>query len=149
MVIWHEHYIQAGDPATTGDELATLADHELHEVRRRVGENHQTPSEVLQKLASDEHPEVRAAVGENHMTPQEVLEQLACDEHLDVRYSLTENCNLPLAILSRLAEDENPYVSHRARRTMRMVKPETVPELRPRPYEQGGDSYTMRDIKFR
>lgn len=143
----HDKYIRAGSTSTSVEELALLASDEVDNVRRRVGENLQTPVEILLLLAVDENPDVRVAVGENPLTPPSVLEQLAQDNDVDVRYALAENPTLSIGILTTLIEDENPYVSHRARRTWRMIQP---PEIRKLPENEdlgSGQDFNMRNIK--
>lgn len=73
---------------------------------------------TLAKLAESEHVDVRCAVGENSNTPIDILWRLAQDEHPDVRFSLAENCHISQDILKRLCDDENPYVAVRASRTL-------------------------------
>ena len=142
-------YIQAGNPDTPVEQLLLLAQDELDHVRRRVGENHMAPCAVLIALACDWHPDVRIAVSENPSCPADVLERLAGDEHVDVRFALAENPNLPPAIIAVLVDDENPYVSHRARRTLRSLEPPgEVHEWKARPYESGSDN-TLRDVRYR
>ena len=142
----NERYIRAGCPTTTVEELWSLASDDVDNVRRRVAENPRCPQELLTELAIDENPDVRIAVAENPNTIELVKEQLARDESVDVRYSLAENPNLPISILDLLAEDENAYVAHRARRTIRLLQPADMAELKPR---AGGQNYMTRDIKFR
>ena len=144
----HEKYIKAGSTSTSVEDLVLLASDEIDNVRRRVGENLQTPVEILLLLSSDENPDVRVAVGENPMAPPSVLEQLVQDDNADVRYALAENPTLSVEILAKLLEDENPYVSHRARRTWRMVQPQKMSQL-PQQAEDldGGQSFTRRSIK--
>jgi hypothetical protein len=64
---------------------------------------------------------VRCAVGENSNTPIDILWKLARDEHPDVRYSLAENYHIGHDILKKLSEDENPYVAARASKTMERI----------------------------
>lgn len=73
---------------------------------------------TLAKLADSEHVDVRCAVGENRNTPVDILWKLARDEHPDVRYSLAENCHIAHEVLRSLTEDDNPYVASRAVRTL-------------------------------
>lgn len=73
---------------------------------------------TLAKLAQNESVDVRCTVGENRNTPTEVLWSLARDEHPDVRYSMAENHNICVDVLRYLMRDENPYVAIRAERTV-------------------------------
>jgi hypothetical protein len=50
--------------------------------------------------------------------------RLARDESPDVRLRLAESYTVPIAVLRVLSEDENPYVAHRAHRTMRRLMEE-------------------------
>jgi hypothetical protein len=143
----NDKYIRAGSPSTAIDELRVLATDEIDNVRRRVGENHNTPPDILISLAEDGNCDVRIAVAENPGTPQEVVHQLSCDESTDVRYALAENPNLSVEILEKLTEDPNPYVSHRAQRTLMMLRPSTIAELKPRMMDDGEQriqNYRMR-----
>lgn len=144
----HEEYIRAGSPQTAAAELEILSAHETYKIRRRVAENNNTPVNILLILAEDSHPEVRATVADHNLTPKEVLERLAADECLEVRYTLAENANLPMEILLKLAEDENPYVSHRAYRTIRLLQSPDIRELGPNPYSGDDGSYTLRRLPF-
>ena len=124
LVDWiQEKYLKAGHPETSIEELWMLAVDNIDNVRRRVAENSRTPLELLTVLSTDDIPEVRIAVAENPRTPIDLLAVLAVDEHADVRYSLAENPNLPIGILELLSEDDNPYVNHRAKRTLRILSP--------------------------
>lgn len=129
----NEKYIRAGSPSTPLSVLMQLANDEIDNVRRRVGENLNTPIEILNTLARDESYEVRIAVGENPNTPLSTLKLLVNDQHVDVRYAMAENPSLPPAILQLLADDENPYVNHRANRTLRLLNPTEVSKLEPEP----------------
>ena len=90
-------------------------------VRRRIGESERASPEVLAHLAADEVSAVRKAVASNSRTPLAVLFRLVDDRDADVRFSMAENHNLPFAVLKRLAADENPYVSCRAKETIKRV----------------------------
>jgi hypothetical protein len=143
----NDKYIRAGNPSTSIDELKMLATDEIDNVRRRVGENHNTPKDILITLAVDGNCEVRIAVAENPGTPHEIVHQLCCDESTDVRYSLAENPNLPIEVLEKLAEDSNPYVSHRAQRTLMILRPSTIAEMKPRMMDETEErvqNYRMR-----
>lgn len=124
VVDWlQDKYIRAGQLETSVEELWMLAIDDIDNVRRRVAENCKSPPELLASLAEDENAEVRVAVAENPQTPAVLLQRLAVDGHADVRYSIAENPNMPEEILVLLCDDDNPYVSHRAQITLRMVNP--------------------------
>ena len=127
----HEKYIKAGHPATDIEDLRLLAKDDIDNVRRRVAENAKTPADVLTVLSTDEHPEVRIAVAENVGTPSHLLAVLVRDDHTDVRYALAENPLLAVELLVQLSEDENPYVSHRAMKTLRILHPIEPTTMKP------------------
>jgi hypothetical protein len=118
---WRRRYLEAGNPDTGGDRLDRLASDDTHLVRRRVAENPHTPETTLEQLAQDDDVEVRAAVAENPATPEPLLDELARDQSDDVRYSMAENPNLSVSLLEQLAQDDNPYISMRARTTLRRL----------------------------
>lgn len=110
--------------------LDQLAMENSHCLRERVAENPRTSPNTLARLSFDINPEVRAAVSENLNTPVEILMMLAGDECVDVRYRLAENSHIPLELLHILANDENPYIAHRAKKTLerlKIVEPEREP----------------------
>lgn len=90
-------------------------------VRRRAAENPALPLRYLRKLSTDSSVDVRIAVAENSSTPLWLLELLSQDEDADVRYAMAENSALPAHILRQLTQDENPYVCHRAVRTVKRI----------------------------
>lgn len=113
-----EDYIKAGAPDTSVAELARLAQSSMVAVRRRVGENERTPSDVLRSLSWDPKEEVRIAVGLSRFASDAIVTRLANDEHDDVRYWLASTSYLPKNLLQRLVADSNPYVAARAKRTL-------------------------------
>jgi hypothetical protein len=48
------------------------------------------------------------------------------DPNLDVRYALAENYNIDEEMLKALAKDENPYVAHRAEKTLSRLRPTQI-----------------------
>lgn len=122
-------YIKAGDPTTPAEELWALAGDNIDNIRRRVAENPAASLALLQTLAKDECPEVKMAIAENPQTPLGLLECLAEDEQADVRYAIAENPNMPISLLLRLTDDANPYISHRAQRTLRILNPVSATEI--------------------
>ena len=136
------NYLKAGNESLTNEDCWMFAVDEDHQVRRRVAENRICPVEVLVALSSDHHEDVRIAVGEHPAVPVVVLQHLAEDESDDVRYALAENANVSVEILQVLVEDNNPYVSHRARQTLKILNPASVTELNPRT-QTSNSSYLM------
>lgn len=86
---------------------------------RRAAEHPSVSQELLLTLSQHEDPEIRAAVVHNHKTTNELHWQLAKDESPDVRYAVAESYLVNTDVLSSLLEDVNPYISHRARATLK------------------------------
>jgi hypothetical protein len=135
-----EKYIKAGHHETAVEQLWLFAVDDHHRVRRRVAENPICPEDILRALSIDEHVDVRIAVAEHPNTPCDVLIKLSNDENGDLRYALAENPNMPVELISRLTEDDNPYVCHRALRTLRSLQPASIAEFKLRP--------TFNSIKY-
>jgi hypothetical protein len=114
-------YIIAGNNRTSPNILDKFSRDIRARIRIRVAENPATPLAILKKLAEDAHPGVRVGVSENKNTPGWLLNQLASDEDLDVLFDMAENPHLPESVLSKLSEHGNPYVSCKARSTLRMT----------------------------
>jgi hypothetical protein len=74
----------------------------------------QSPSSAAPSCAQD----IKALLTECTSLPAEMFALLASGEDLDIKYGVAENYACPLHILARLAEDENPYVAHRASKTL-------------------------------
>jgi len=72
-------------------------------------------------LARNCDEDLKAMLTECTTLPPEMFEILATVDDLDIRYGTAENYSCPLPILVRLAEDENPYVAHRAAKTLRRL----------------------------
>lgn len=83
-----------------------------------LGEESFTVQELMDKLASCVDHEYRITLADRSDTPLEILLVLIEDDHPDVRYAIAENHNVDEALLRRLIEDGNPYVAHRAQRTL-------------------------------
>lgn len=107
-------------PPTILDWLASVND---ECVRMRVAENKNTAAETLSTLSGDSCVEVRVAVAENGNISDEAMSLLCKDECADVRYAIAENPDTPHEILIMLEEDENPYVAHRAQKTIQKTEP--------------------------
>jgi hypothetical protein len=88
----------------------------------QAAEDPSAPSDILCMLAASCNVEVRMAVADNLSASLDTLLMLAQDESEDLRYQLAENHNIDKGILNLLAEDSNPYVAHRAQRTLRRLK---------------------------
>lgn len=114
-------YFQAGMSSTSLELLESLAQSSCPKVRARVAENQSSSHDLLELLSNDSDADVRIAVGRNPEAPTLVHWTLAFDEHLDVRFSLAENAQTDLLILIWLTGDENPYIAHRAMRTLNAV----------------------------
>lgn len=116
-------FFQAGSTATPLEVLTQLAISSCARVRVRVAENHASTPNLLELLSRDSNADVRIAVGHNPSTPIAIRWKLAFDEHVDVRFSLADNANTALLILIWLSADENPYIAHRALRTISALLP--------------------------
>lgn len=88
----------------------------------RMAEDATLPLEILEKLAMHYSAEVREAVSDNPGLSTDILRLLAQDESVDVRYAIAENHNAPSNVLYELCEDDNPYVSHRAKKTIERLR---------------------------
>lgn len=84
----------------------------------RAAEDPSTPLDILEMLAENCNVEVRMAVADNESAALSTLLMLAVDESADLRYQLAENHNIDHKVLKLLLADENPYVAHRAQRTI-------------------------------
>ena len=93
---------------------------------RQAAEHPFTPSHVLHKLAKSKDITVRTAVADHANTSIETILFLTKDHSEDLRYALAENHNLDIQALKILSEDENPYVSHRAKKTLARLEGGTV-----------------------
>lgn len=89
---------------------------------KEVAEHPDTSSDALTALAAHADVEVRAAVADHRNTAVETLLILAQDESADLRYAIAENHNIPSAVLIMLTEDDNPFVAHRAIKTLNRVR---------------------------
>lgn len=80
------------------------------------------PVSFLRKLFSSSTHEGKLAIIDSLSTSFEAHMKLAEDEHLDVRYALAENHNVSRAVLNKLKSDTNPYVAHRAAKTLERIQ---------------------------
>jgi len=77
-----------------------------------------TPASVLHRLSLHTNVQVRMAVADNENTGVHTSMQLAQDDSADLRYALAENHHIDGRILGFLAKDTNPFVAHRAQKTI-------------------------------
>ncbi len=104
---------------------------------REVAEHPDTSFAALRELAGHADVEVRTAVADNRYTPFETVMMLAQDESADLRYAIAENHNIHADVLSMLADDDNPFVAHRAKKTLERVQGSSTmafPPLKPNYY---------------
>ncbi|MBX9938234.1 MAG: DUF2336 domain-containing protein [Candidatus Obscuribacterales bacterium] len=82
--------------------------------------------ELLIELADDSDSEVRAAVAERGNLSMQLQVVLCLDDCADVRYAIAEDPGTAISILRRLSKDNNPYVAHRAQRTLFALAREAI-----------------------
>lgn len=116
----------ASNPDTPADMLEYLIHVSPIAVLERVAENLNASSQTLWQLAQHECFEVRVAVAENANCPAACLEMLIDDECVDVRFRIAENPSAPIPVLYKALKDENPYVAHRARKTLSKILMNTI-----------------------
>ncbi len=136
--IWHS----VNDPQTEASVLESLVgEAEKHlPLLRRLAEHPRLPAAALQALSEHDDCEVRAAVAAKESASLELLSKLIRDSSADVRYCLAESYTLPTNLLAILLEDENPYVSHRARTTLRRQEVHVVATIPVNRNDSGIDS---------
>lgn len=122
--------VVAGNPNTPRQVLARLAEDESAYIRKSVAVNPKTPADVLKRLASDQNGEVRLAVAENPHIPADILDMLVNDSDVDVRFGVAENPHIHEDVLLKLAGDDNPFVRHRAMKTLEMLAPDVQSRLK-------------------
>jgi hypothetical protein len=83
-----------------------------------AAEHNTTSSATLSKLAAHNDLGVRTAVAENPNTLLSTVMRLAQDQCVDLRYAIAENHQMDGHVLRLLLADDNPYVAHRAERTL-------------------------------
>ena len=94
-----------------------------------AAENSSTPADILALLAESCDVKVRMAIADNRNAALETTMLLAQDEDADLRYQLAENHNIDESVLVFLADDSNPFVAHRARKTLNRLKGGTIVAL--------------------
>ncbi len=82
--------------------------------------------ELLIELADDSDSEVRTAVAERGNLSMQLQVVLCLDDCADVRYAIAEDPGTAISILRRLSKDNNPYVAHRAQRTLFALAREAI-----------------------
>lgn len=111
-------HMMASSPYATTALLEELSNSIDEKIRARVAEHRNTSLRALFKLVQDVSVDVRLSTAYNPNANSTLLWQLADDASADVRYSVAENALVPIEILRKLSLDENPYVAHRALRTL-------------------------------
>jgi hypothetical protein len=89
---------------------------------KEVAEHPCTSRDTLMELAGHADVEVRTAVADHRNTPLDTVLKLAQDESADLRYAIAENHNVHADVLSILARDENPFIAHRAMKTLERLR---------------------------
>jgi hypothetical protein len=89
---------------------------------KEVAEHPSTSVPTLIQLAGHTDVEVRTAVADHRNTPLVTVMALAQDESADLRYAIAENHNIHADVLSMLAHDDNPFVAHRAKKTLERLR---------------------------
>ncbi|MBX9686897.1 MAG: hypothetical protein K2X27_09360 [Candidatus Obscuribacterales bacterium] len=85
---------------------------------KKIGRKFISSTIPLRSLVAGADLKLKMSIADDLSTPMEVLFILAEDESLDLRYALAENHNLSRDLLEFLTLDSNPYVAHRARKTI-------------------------------
>jgi hypothetical protein len=67
--------------------------------------------------------EDRIAIADDPRTSFKILQHLSKDASMDLRFALAENHNIDARILMTLTGDINPFVAHRATKTLARVYP--------------------------
>ena len=62
--------------------------------------------------------EDRLAIADDPRTSFKTLQHLSRDANMDLRFAMAENHNIDARILRSLTGDINPYVAHRATKTL-------------------------------
>jgi hypothetical protein len=104
------------EAAVTGELAASTI-----RVLERIAEHANADAETLSRLAQHSSSIVRGAVAGNTAAPTQLIVDMSTDESVDVRYVIAETPTAPLPVLERLTQDDNPFVSHRAMKTIKRV----------------------------
>jgi len=89
---------------------------------KELAEHQDTSSYTLGELAAHADIDVRTAVADQKHTLRATMMILAKDVSADLKYAIAENHNIHADVLNMLTEDDNPFVAHRARRTLERVR---------------------------
>jgi len=98
---------------------------------KTIAEHADTSSYVLGVLASHADVDVRELVADHLSTLPETIKLLAKDTSVDLRYAIAENHNIDEDVLMMLTEDDNPFVAHRARKTLKRLQNNLLRSFRP------------------
>ncbi|MDQ5933263.1 MAG: hypothetical protein QG574_561 [Cyanobacteriota bacterium erpe_2018_sw_21hr_WHONDRS-SW48-000092_B_bin.40] len=112
-------WMAVNDPDTPTQDLEIIVSTGCRGLVRRAAEHPRVSVELLTVLSAHDDPEIRAAVVDNHQTSIDLHWKLAQDSCDDVRYAVAESYIVNMEVLSSLLEDSNPYISHRARATLK------------------------------
>ena len=91
-------------------------------VRQKLAEGQTTSAATLLELCLDKNPEIRLSAAEHPNVPYFALKEMVKDPSPDVRFGLAGNHNIPISILETLIDDDNPYISDRAKRSLKRLK---------------------------
>ncbi|MDR3614921.1 MAG: hypothetical protein P4L53_15280 [Candidatus Obscuribacterales bacterium] len=114
-------WLLAINPNTPAPILEHLAKDQHIGLLERIAEHPRTHVTTLLRLSAHEDAQVRAACTENNNLSIKTIWRLARDNSADVRLRMAESYTVPLAVLRVLCEDENPYVAHRAAKTIQKL----------------------------
>lgn len=114
--------IIATSSKTAPDVLEALSRTASPMILELIAGNANCPPSLLKRLSKHHSAHVRLAAAENNNMNLETLWQLVQDEDADVRFGMAENHHMPEIVLKALSQDENPYVAHRASKTLERVK---------------------------
>ena len=108
LTLFYKKQIQ--ELGRTADGLKQLSKSNDPEIRQRVAEHPNTPSDLLSELARDNVRWVRANVANNPNTSATDLIRLSQDTEPIVRACVSKNSSTPFEIIQQLASDPIPWV---------------------------------------
>ncbi len=108
LTLFYKKQIQ--ELGRTADGLKQLSKSNDPEIRQRVAEHPNTPSDLLSELARDNVRWVRANVANNPNTSATDLIRLSQDTEPMVRACVSKNSSTPFEIIQQLASDPIPWV---------------------------------------
>lgn len=94
-------YQLAKDPGTSPRDLAKLAEYLNDSIRCAVGENPNTPADILSRLAQGDE-NLRISVARNPSISEDIADSLAADPSMFVRQHLSGNPSISAEVLDRL-----------------------------------------------